>query len=136
VIVDGSPSIDHRSRTHGPTAATRCSHSIVPASVSTALTRSPANRKPVTVTPVRMVAPAPRTLSARPRSEATLLAYPPRFSCRITETPGACQSENISLMYSWQASTPSTSTESYPMACCSAWICTTSSCIASGAAWT
>jgi DNA-binding IclR family transcriptional regulator len=39
-IVEGMPSIDQRSRTHGPTAATTWSHGIVPWSVSIAATRS------------------------------------------------------------------------------------------------
>ena len=100
--------------TQGPTATMTWSTPMDPWSVSTevtALELAP-KPKPVTSTPVRMRAPAPVALSASPRIDALLCAYPPLFSCRTEVMPGACQSPNSFRMYVLHAASPSMNSDS------------------------
>ena len=92
--------------THGPGQATTVSHSTVPPPVMT----EPGS-KPMTSTPSRISAPAPRARSARWRTVCMASAQPPRRSWSTAST-GASQSGQLHVRYSRQASAPVTSSDS------------------------
>jgi hypothetical protein len=77
-------------------------------------------RKPVTVTGECSSTSSSSLFPRRPRSEGMFSAYPPFFSWSTTEISFACQSEKIDSMYVRQSSSPSISSDAYPIAfCCS-----------------
>ena len=98
-VVVGRSSIAQIFCTHGPTATTTCSQPTGPWSVCTAVIAPELSRsKPVTVTPPTTLTSSASTLPSRPLSDAMLLAYPPRCSCRTLVMPWACQSWKMPFM--------------------------------------